>query len=126
MTQLIAKTVQNMTNEEFVKFSNAALDQLHDEASFDLGDPCMLNICGLDYTPTEVKPFEEDVEEASVFNVEIKKYDDFQLIMMMQHCPSSEIIPFIATRQFVQTYIIENVLPMLIDKTPIILWKQEE
>lgn len=125
MTQLIGKTVQNMSDEEFIKFSNAVIEQLHDEESFELGDPCMLKICGLNYTPTEVKPFEEDVEEASVYNITIRKDDDFQLIVMMQHCPSSEIIPFIATRQFVQEYIVEKLLPMLVDKTPFILWKQE-
>lgn len=124
MTQLEAKTVQNMTAEEFMKFGNAVLDQLHDEASFDLGDPCMLNLCGLNFTPTEIKPFEEDIEEASVFNIAIRKDNDFAFIVLMQHCPSSEIIPFIATRSFLQEYLLKNVLPMLIDKTPVILWKQ--
>jgi len=125
MPKLTASTIENLTDEQFIQFANAVLDQLHDEENFELGDPCMLNICGLDYTPTGIEKFREDVEEASVYNIPIRKDDDFQLIMMMLNCPSAEIVPFIATRKYVEQYIVNNVLPMLVSKSPVIFLEEK-
>jgi len=116
MTQITAKTIEKLDKEEFMQFANAVIDQLHDEEGFDVGDPCMLNICGLDYAPSQVKPYDPSAEGS----------DYFEYVFNLQHCPTATEIAFLTNRKFVQEFIVNNVLPMIVNKTPVLFWTKED
>lgn len=118
---LIGKKISDFTNEELKDIANAMIDALHNEGSFDIGDPCMLKVCGLDYSVTGVEMY-IDIHVEKFENREIPP--DFLYGIWVMHCPSAEVSLLPANRKFLESYVLA-VLPMLTNANlPFILWQK--